>query len=53
MVEIVDRFKLYFHSLNKDQDLLKPLSITKNVYDASQAYQKFEAEDVYGKNEVK
>lgn len=49
----VDRFKLYFHSLNKDQDLLKPLSTQQQaIYDASQAYQKFEAEDVYLKNKL-
>lgn len=42
----VDRFKLYFHSLNKDQDLAHPLSAQQQaIYDASQAYQHFEEED--------
>lgn len=42
----VDRFKLYFHSLNKDQDLTQPLSAQQlAIYDASQAYQHFEEED--------
>ncbi|MBJ8417312.1 histidine-type phosphatase [Acinetobacter courvalinii] len=42
----VDRFKLYFHSLNKDQDLAQPLLAQQQaIYDASQAYQHFEEED--------
>ncbi|ENX41311.1 histidine-type phosphatase [Acinetobacter sp. NIPH 2100] len=42
----VDRFKLYFHSLNKEQDLATPLSASQQaIYDASQAYQKFEEDD--------
>jgi len=39
----VDRFKLYFHSLNADEDLAQPLSASQQkIYDASQAYQDFE-----------
>ena len=39
----VDRFKLYFHSLNADEDLAQPLSVSQQkIYDASQAYQDFE-----------
>jgi hypothetical protein len=39
----VDRFKLYFHSLNADEDLTQPLSASQQkIYDASQAYQDFE-----------
>lgn len=42
----VDRFKLYFHSLNQEQDLTQPLSVQQQaIYDASQAYQQFEEED--------
>ncbi|UUM26518.1 histidine-type phosphatase [Acinetobacter colistiniresistens] len=42
----VDRFKLYFHSLNKEQDLVQPLSAQQQaIYDASQAYQHFEEDD--------
>ncbi|EXB27974.1 histidine phosphatase super family protein [Acinetobacter baumannii 1437282] len=42
----VDRFKLYFHSLNKEQDLAQPLSAQQQaIYDASQAYQHFEEDD--------
>ncbi|WP_032863885.1 histidine-type phosphatase [Acinetobacter vivianii] len=42
----VDRFKLYFHSLNKDSDLTEPLSTQQQaIYDASQAYQQFEEDD--------
>ncbi len=40
----VDRFKLYFHSLNAAEDLTQPLSATQQkIYDASQTYQDFEA----------
>ncbi|MHA3982153.1 histidine-type phosphatase [Acinetobacter venetianus] len=42
----VDRFKLYFHSLNQEQDLTQPLSVEQQaIYDASQAYQQFEEDD--------
>lgn len=50
----VDRFKLYFHSLNKDQDLAKPLSTQQQaIYDASQAYQQFEEENADLANKLK
>lgn len=49
----VDRFKLYFHSLNKEQDLVQPLSASQQaIYDASQAYQKFEENDAELKNKL-
>ncbi len=39
----VDRFKLYFHSLNADEDLTQPLSASQQkIYDASHTYQDFE-----------
>lgn len=42
----VDRFKLYFHSLNQTQDLTQPISAQQQViYDASQAYQHFEEDN--------
>lgn len=42
----VDRFKLYFHSLNPDNDLAQPLSASQQaIYDASQAYQQFEEDN--------
>ncbi len=39
----VDRFKLYFHRLNAEEDLIKALNPhQQEIYEASQTYQQFE-----------